>query len=145
MPLLALTALAFVPAALGQGPICECEPFKQYEITPCTTSKAVVCAECTICPKTRYQKTACTRTADATCSEEVRPLTEESECLPKECIFPFKYRGLVFHKCTGIDLKSPNLWCSKVDDFDHKPNPNENFQYCDCRIEGGKEDTNALS
>jgi len=135
MPLLALTALAFVPAALGQGPTCKCPAengHKYYEVKPCTSTSSVVCEVCTECPKQRYQMTPCTAKADATCSEEVQPLSNDTECRPDVCIFPFLYRGQMFDKCTGIDLKSPNLWCSKVDDFDHKPRPNENFQYCDC-------------
>jgi len=132
MPLLALTALALVPAALGQGPTCGC-PFDHYEAETCTSTADSVCAACTECRRHRYQVSPCSPTADTVCTEEVRPLTSDTECLPEDCIFPFLYRGILFNACTGFDLKSPNLWCSTVEDFDNNPgNPQENFLYCDC-------------
>ena len=31
---------------------------------------------------------------------------------PKDCLFPFKWKGVLYDTCTGVDFESGQPWCA---------------------------------
>ncbi|KAL4601628.1 seminal plasma protein HSP-1-like [Arapaima gigas] len=34
------------------------------------------------------------------------------------CVFPFQYKGLLYHSCTGVNSANGRLWCSLTSNYD---------------------------
>ncbi|MFT7819266.1 seminal plasma protein HSP-1-like [Arapaima gigas] len=45
-------------------------------------------------------------------------ISTEMDISADYCVFPFQYKGLLYHSCTGVNSANGRLWCSLTSNYD---------------------------
>merc|ERR1711868_93449 len=154
MPLLALTALALMPAAYGQA--WTCRPHMKLEgnnlrkNNKSTAKKLDTLEECQArceefeeCQSIEYnaaedggnRKCHMNTATAAQAPQQVVASTDITwqyceRVTGPQCEFPFTYRGTEYQECTESYIPNGKSWCATVSDFDHVPNPDAHWILC---------------
>ena len=68
------------------------------------------------------------------CTTEVKYDDEGQALKANTCVFPFKYKGVTYNKCTTVDSDNNKSWCA----YDIQPNtevPQDGKHWGDCNYD----------